>query len=121
MKIKGFIILIVVIILLIIGIGAYVIYSLNNNAPESSEEMISYTEEKVETYLINEKDYTKDEIASIESKKEPKTSDSTASDYSVEVTFSDEPNAIYFYEVKNDKVYQFGTSGNAKKHNDQSS
>lgn len=116
MKIKSFIISVIVVVILIIAGGSYIVYSLNYDEPDSSTELIAYTEKKVKNYLIDEKGYEKEEIESVISKKEPKSSDSTASGYSIKVTFSDEPGAYYFYQVKGDKVYQFGTSGGAKKH-----
>jgi len=102
--------------ILLFGIQAIIIYSLNNSTPESSAEMVSYTEEEVETFLIEEEGYTNEEIASIESKKSPKNADQTPSGYEIEVTFSDEPGAHYFYQVSDDEVYQFGISGNAERH-----
>ena len=106
------------IVLLMIGVLFFVMSSLNHNVPESSPDLIASTEDEVINYLIEEKGYDKKDLSSVKSKREPKSSDSTVSGYTVEVVFSDEPSAVYLYQIKEDQVYQFGFSGPAKKHLD---
>ncbi|WP_157764815.1 DUF3139 domain-containing protein [Solibacillus sp. R5-41] len=106
-----------VIILIVIGLMFSIIYSLNTSEPESDPQLITYTEEKVKEYLIQEKDLSEGEILEIESIKKAKSSDFSASGYSVKVVFADEPEAIYYYQLTvEDKVEQSGYAGNAKKH-----
>ncbi|MCM3786161.1 DUF3139 domain-containing protein [Neobacillus mesonae] len=102
---------------IILGIGfiVYVLYSLNT-PPKSNPELITYTQERVKDYLIEQKGYSESEILHVESKKEPKDADTTASGYSIAVVFSDEPNGYYFYQVANNEVRQHGTNGGVYKH-----
>ncbi|MEG0386564.1 MAG: DUF3139 domain-containing protein [Solibacillus sp.] len=103
-------------IALMFAVMLAIIYALNNNEPHYDPELISYTEEKVKEYLLQEKGYSENEIQKVKSTKKLKSSDDSASAYDVMVTFSDEPNAIYYYQVDSDKVSQFGISGPAVKH-----
>lgn len=93
-----------------------IIYALNNNEPDDDPALISYTEDRVKEYLLQEKGYFENEIQKVKSTKKPKISDDSASGYEVEVIFSDEPEAIYFYEVIADKVNQMGYTGPSIKH-----
>lgn len=118
MHLKRFFIAVTVAVLLIIGVIFLVMFLLNNNVPESSPAIISSTEDSVMNYLIEEKEYDKKDISTVKSEREPKSSDITYSGYTIEVIFTDEPSAVYLYQVKEDKVHQFGFSGPAKKHLD---
>lgn len=94
-----------------------IIHSLNTYKPESNPEFIAYTEEKVKEYLIQEKEYTENDILEIKSTKKAKSSDISASGYEVKIVFADEPEAIYYYQLtEEDKVEQFGINGNGIKH-----
>lgn len=95
----------------------YILYSLNT-PPKSNPELVTYTQNRVKDYLIEQKGYSENEILHVESKKEPKDADTTAAGYSIAVVFSDEPNGYYFYQLVDDEVRQFGTNGGVYKHED---
>ncbi|ATP40910.1 hypothetical protein CSE16_13105 [Solibacillus sp. R5-41] len=103
-------------IAIIFGIMFSMINVLNSSEPEYDPVIIRSTEEQVKGFLVQEKAYSENEIQKIESKKKAKTSDDSASGYEVEVIFSDEPKAIYYYQVDTDKVEQIGITGSAIKH-----
>lgn len=56
--------------------------------------------EQVMSYLVNEKGYTPSDIAEI------KTTNGKASPMLTTIIFRDEPNAMYFYTVRDHKVLQ---------------
>lgn len=116
---KMYIFLLVSILLLFFG-GQYFIVYLLNKPPESSPEMIAYTEEKVTEFLIAEKGYRKEEILKVESIRGSKSSfsEESPSGYVVQVIFSDEPEEFYNYEIEDNIIYQRGSSRFAEKHKD---
>lgn len=115
---KKIFIILTLLIILVIAFISFVVYSLNNSVPEASPDIIFYTEDRVINYLIEEKGYSKEDILTVKSQREPKNSDLTSAGYTVEVVFSDEPSTRYLYQVKEEEVYQFGISGPAKRHLD---
>lgn len=97
-------------ILILMGCYFWVIHSLNT-PPKSDPELLAYTEEKVKEYLIQEKGHSEGELLEIESTKKAKSSDFSASGYSIGVVFADEPEAIYYYQVtEEEEVEQFGVN-----------
>lgn len=116
MRISRIIWIFIGIIALLFGFMFYIMHSLNTSIPENDPELITFTEEKVKEYLLQEKGYSEKNIQTITSGKKPKSSDLTESGYRVQVVFSDEPKAIYFYQLKDNKVEQVGIAGQAIKH-----
>lgn len=107
----------IVSILLLLLIGTFlIIYNLNNEELESNPEMVESTEEKVHSYLTNEKGYTDGELLVIESSRNPKDANIDSIGYTVKAVFADESEANYYYKVEEDQVSQIGNSGGAYKH-----
>ncbi|WP_211748149.1 DUF3139 domain-containing protein [Paenibacillus sp. Marseille-Q4541] len=103
-------------VILVIGFIFFTVYSLNIPA-KSDPELVTYNEERVKEFLIEERGYLESDIASIEVVKIKKTTDKTASGYLTYVEFSDEINKMYAYQLGDDgKVEQHGITGGAYKH-----
>ncbi|AIF45059.1 DUF3139 domain-containing protein [Virgibacillus sp. SK37] len=102
---KKLIFIILTIILIILGIIYLTL------TPD--QDQIHLTEDKVENYLLNQKNYKKSDIKSIIGNYNAKDVGNPAiSAYTADVVFKDEPNVTYSYfiEQETDQVVQGGIS-----------
>ncbi len=111
-------IFIMILSLPILFIGSTILYY--TLPPTYDPKTVTLVEEKVISYLMENKGYHREDLISYKTVKIAKGfrgNDYNPEAYEVSITFTDEPEANYYYSIDNDeKVRQRGYGGNALKH-----